>query len=99
MVDSPSSSWGKRGVTKYPPVPHHHHHHLTVPRPTPGDKKETTQLSPVKKRVKEGTPPTGKVLIPYIISVINIKYSKWPPKKISRKTISSVSINISELQR
>lgn len=40
---------------------HHHHHHLTVPshRSQQDAKKEPTQLSPVKKRVKEGTPPTG----------------------------------------
>ena len=40
---------------------HHHHHHLTVPnhRSQQDAKKEPTQLSPVKKRVKEGTPPSG----------------------------------------
>lgn len=74
LVDSPGS-WSKRGVSKNhlaPPLPHHHHlHHLTVPRPTPVDKKETTQLSPVKKRVKEGTPPSG---ISIIIS--NFKFIK-----------------------
>ncbi|XP_059483910.1 homeodomain-interacting protein kinase 2 isoform X2 [Neocloeon triangulifer] len=50
---------------------HHHHHqpshhghhilsnnHLTVPISHRQDKKEATQLSPVKKRVKEGTPPS-----------------------------------------
>ncbi|XP_054261032.1 homeodomain-interacting protein kinase 2 isoform X2 [Macrosteles quadrilineatus] len=36
---------------------HLHTTHLAVPRSH--DKKETTQLSPVKKRVKEGTPPTA----------------------------------------
>ncbi|PSN29452.1 hypothetical protein C0J52_24770 [Blattella germanica] len=42
---------------------HHHHHHLTVPshRSQQDAKKEPTQLSPVKKRVKEGTPPTDSV--------------------------------------
>ncbi|XP_065206382.1 homeodomain-interacting protein kinase 2 isoform X3 [Planococcus citri] len=71
LVESPSTirstAWEKRssGVSKSsqhlaPPssIPHHHHHHyhhhLTVPRNS--DKKDT-QLSPVKKRVKEGTPP------------------------------------------
>uniref|UniRef100_A0A1B6C3J0 non-specific serine/threonine protein kinase n=1 Tax=Clastoptera arizonana TaxID=38151 RepID=A0A1B6C3J0_9HEMI len=62
FVDSPGT-WGKRGMSKshlVPPVTHHHHlHHLTVPRPNPIDKKENTQLSPVKKRVKEGTPPSA----------------------------------------
>ncbi|KAL1110272.1 hypothetical protein AAG570_008349, partial [Ranatra chinensis] len=55
VVESPNMGWGKRGVTKHlvPPV----HHHLTVPRQT-HDKKEQTHLSPVKKRVKEGTPPS-----------------------------------------
>nr|CAD7581475.1 unnamed protein product [Timema californicum] len=49
-----------------PPVPqptthhhHHHHHHLAVPSDRGQDKKEPTQLSPVKKRVKESTPPSG----------------------------------------
>lgn len=40
---------------------HHQHqtnHHLTVPRHH-DTKKDNTQLSPVKKRVKEGTPPSG----------------------------------------
>ncbi|XP_021942951.1 homeodomain-interacting protein kinase 2 isoform X4 [Zootermopsis nevadensis] len=42
---------------------HHHHHHLTVPshRSQQDAKKEPTQLSPVKKRVKEGTPPSDSV--------------------------------------
>lgn len=53
--------------------PHHHqssHHghyitnnHLAVPISHRQDKKETTQLSPVKKRVKEGTPPSGKIFV------------------------------------
>ncbi|KAF5284534.1 hypothetical protein FQA39_LY17007 [Lamprigera yunnana] len=38
---------------------HHGHHHLMVPtHRSQHDKKEQTQLSPVKKRVKESTPPT-----------------------------------------
>jgi hypothetical protein len=57
-----------------PPQAHHHHHHhhhttsssshLTVPGSSGGhrqDKKEATQLSPVKKRVKESTPPSGQL--------------------------------------
>ncbi|ENN71369.1 hypothetical protein YQE_11942, partial [Dendroctonus ponderosae] len=41
-------------------VPPHNHHHLMVPshHRSQHDKKEQTQLSPVKKRVKEGTPPS-----------------------------------------
>jgi homeodomain interacting protein kinase len=62
---------------------HHHHHqsshhghyissnnHLAVPISHRQDKKETTQLSPVKKRVKEGTPPSGKVLVSFL-------YQSW----------------------
>lgn len=73
LVESPSTirnaAWDKRsnGVSKSsqhlaapPSIPHHHHyhhhHHLTVPRSN--DKKDA-QLSPLKKRVKEGTPPIG----------------------------------------
>lgn len=50
VYDSPA--WDKH-------KPHLHATHLTVPR---HEKKEPTQLSPVKKRVKEGTPPTGRHL-------------------------------------
>ncbi len=78
LVESPSavrsSGWDKRpsDVSKSsqhlaPPsssIPHHHHyhhhHHLGVPR---GSDKKDTQLSPLKKRVKEGTPPVGMKLI------------------------------------
>jgi len=48
-----------------------HHSHsqlLTVPGSTHSrhdGKKEQTQLSPVKKRVKESTPPSGKSLPPH----------------------------------
>ncbi|XP_066998883.2 homeodomain-interacting protein kinase 2 [Anabrus simplex] len=74
-VVNTSGSWAsKRGVSKNshhssqhtlaPPQPqqvshhhHHHHHHLSVQH----SKKEPTQLSPVKKRVKEGTPPSETV--------------------------------------
>ncbi|XP_014249376.1 homeodomain-interacting protein kinase 2 isoform X2 [Cimex lectularius] len=53
VVESPNMEWGKRNVTKHlaPPVPHHH---ISLPR---HDKKDPLHLSPVKKRVKEGTPP------------------------------------------
>ncbi|XP_043283897.1 homeodomain-interacting protein kinase 2 isoform X3 [Venturia canescens] len=56
LVEHPSQSWGKRSVTK------HHQHHLTVPQQSQHrheHKKETQQLSPVKKRVKESTPPSS----------------------------------------
>ncbi|XP_030745549.1 homeodomain-interacting protein kinase 2-like isoform X3 [Sitophilus oryzae] len=45
------------------PAPHHSHHHLMVPthHRSQHDKKEQTQLSPVKKRVKEGTPPSEQL--------------------------------------
>ncbi|XP_011868190.1 PREDICTED: homeodomain-interacting protein kinase 2 isoform X2 [Vollenhovia emeryi] len=54
LVEHPSQSWGKRTITK------HHQHHVTVPQQTQHrheHKKETQQLSPVKKRVKESSPP------------------------------------------
>ncbi|XP_063983186.1 homeodomain-interacting protein kinase 2 isoform X3 [Diachasmimorpha longicaudata] len=56
LVEHPPQSWGKRSVTK------HHQHHLTVPQQSQhrhDHKKETQQLSPVKKRVKESTPPSS----------------------------------------
>ncbi|XP_017788453.1 PREDICTED: homeodomain-interacting protein kinase 2 isoform X8 [Habropoda laboriosa] len=56
LVEHPSQSWGKRSVTK------HHQHHVTVPQQSQHrheHKKETQQLSPVKKRVKESTPPSN----------------------------------------
>ncbi|XP_011167186.1 homeodomain-interacting protein kinase 2 isoform X4 [Solenopsis invicta] len=56
LVEHPPQSWGKRTVTK------HHQHHVTVPQQTQHryeHKKETQQLSPVKKRVKESTPPSS----------------------------------------
>lgn len=47
---------------------HHHHHHLTVQH---APKKEPTQLSPVKKRVKEGTPPSGvnNLVVMYVVII------------------------------
>lgn len=56
LVEHPSQNWGKRSVTK------HHQHHLAVPQQSQHrheHKKETQQLSPVKKRVKESTPPSN----------------------------------------
>ncbi|EFN80327.1 Homeodomain-interacting protein kinase 2 [Harpegnathos saltator] len=58
LVEHPSQSWGKRTVTK------HHQHHVTVPsvqqpQHRHDHKKDTQQLSPVKKRVKESTPPSS----------------------------------------
>ncbi|XP_034944992.1 homeodomain-interacting protein kinase 2 isoform X9 [Chelonus insularis] len=56
LVEHPSQSWSKRSVAK------HHQHHLTVPQQSQHrheHKKETQQLSPVKKRVKESTPPSS----------------------------------------
>ncbi|XP_011344756.1 homeodomain-interacting protein kinase 2 isoform X2 [Ooceraea biroi] len=56
LVEHPSQSWGKRTVTK------HHQHHVAIPQQTQHrheHKKETQQLSPVKKRVKESTPPSS----------------------------------------
>ncbi|XP_074111336.1 homeodomain interacting protein kinase isoform X2 [Cotesia typhae] len=56
LIDHPSQTWNKRSVTK------HHQHHLTVPQQSQhrhDHKKEIQQLSPVKKRVKESTPPSS----------------------------------------
>ncbi|XP_073999472.1 homeodomain-interacting protein kinase 2-like isoform X2 [Rhodnius prolixus] len=64
VVDSPTIGWSgsKRNNAKHiaqtqaaPPV---QHHHIALPRQAQGsEKKDTIHLSPVKKRVKEGTPP------------------------------------------
>ncbi|XP_014216388.1 homeodomain-interacting protein kinase 2-like isoform X2 [Copidosoma floridanum] len=60
LVDhAPPQNWGKRSVSK------HHQHHLSVPQQSQHrsheHKKEQQQqqLSPVKKRVKENTPPSN----------------------------------------
>ncbi|XP_048517464.1 homeodomain-interacting protein kinase 2 isoform X2 [Dendroctonus ponderosae] len=60
-----AGSWGgskrsSRAHYSQQAVPPHNHHHLMVPphHRSQHDKKEQTQLSPVKKRVKEGTPPS-----------------------------------------
>lgn len=60
MILELHKKWIKFFLKKYnfsqQPPQSHSYHHLTVPgRHDP--KKEATQLSPVKKRVKEGTPP------------------------------------------
>ena len=87
LVESPSTirnaAWDKRsnGVPKSSqhlsaPAPHHHHyhhhHHLTVPRSN--DKKDA-QLSPLKKRVKEGTPPMGTYPVGSSYSMITLTLS------------------------
>ncbi|KAK4887738.1 hypothetical protein RN001_004009 [Aquatica leii] len=59
-----AAPWGSSKRTSknhhiQPSSSHHGHHHLMVPtHRSQHDKKEQTQLSPVKKRVKESTPPT-----------------------------------------
>lgn len=55
----PQSHHHHTNYQQAPPAHHHHHHHRQ-------DKKDsiintTNQLSPVKKRVKEGTPPQGLI--------------------------------------
>ncbi|KAJ8949716.1 hypothetical protein NQ318_013585 [Aromia moschata] len=66
IVEHTNSSWGKRSSKAHhaqPSTSHHNHHHLMVPthHRSQHDKKEQTQLSPVKKRVKEGTPPSEQI--------------------------------------
>nr|XP_023030165.1 homeodomain-interacting protein kinase 2-like isoform X3 [Leptinotarsa decemlineata] len=69
IVEHSSSSWGssKRSSKNHHGQQsnshHHNHHHLMVPthHRSQHDKKEQTQLSPVKKRVKEGTPPSEQI--------------------------------------
>ncbi|KAJ8963916.1 hypothetical protein NQ314_005244 [Rhamnusium bicolor] len=68
IVEHASSSWGtSKRSSKNHHIPqsnsHHNHHHLMVPshHRSQHDKKEQTQLSPVKKRVKEGTPPSEQI--------------------------------------
>lgn len=54
LVEHPSQSWSKRSVSK------HHQHHINMPQQSlhrHEHKNESQQLSPVKKRVKESTPP------------------------------------------
>ncbi|CAG9864718.1 unnamed protein product [Phyllotreta striolata] len=65
IVDHTGASWStsKRSSKNHhgqQTGSHHNHHHLMVPthHRSQHDKKEQTQLSPVKKRVKEGTPPS-----------------------------------------
>lgn len=66
IVEHTGSSWGKRSSKNHHVQQsngHHSHHHLMVPshHRSQHDKKEQTQLSPVKKRVKEGTPPSEQI--------------------------------------
>lgn len=71
MVDHTSGSWtssskrGSKASHHHASVQQssHHSHHLMVPsnhHRSQVDKKEQTQLSPVKKRVKESTPPSDQ---------------------------------------
>ncbi|KAK9870978.1 hypothetical protein WA026_009938 [Henosepilachna vigintioctopunctata] len=70
IVDHSNGSWNssKRSSKAHhvqQNAPHHHQHHLMVPsHHRTHDKKEQTQLSPVKKRVKESSPP-GEQMNPY----------------------------------
>lgn len=58
------------------PAHHHHHHHRQ-------EKKDTVintanQLSPVKKRVKEGSPPQGMILLIFLLFLTYIIiYSRY----------------------
>lgn len=68
IVEHTTNSWGssKRSSKTHhiqQSNSHHNHHHLMVPthHRSQHDKKEQTQLSPVKKRVKEGTPPSEQL--------------------------------------
>nr|XP_008192082.1 PREDICTED: homeodomain-interacting protein kinase 2 isoform X7 [Tribolium castaneum] len=68
IVDHSGSTWGtsKRSSKNHhmqQSNSHHSHHHLMVPthHRSQHDKKEQTQLSPVKKRVKESTPPSEQI--------------------------------------
>lgn len=70
-----SNNSGKSRSTKHMAPPQSHHHHSNYQQAPPAhhhhhlhrqDKKDTVinttnQLSPVKKRVKEGTPPQGLI--------------------------------------
>ncbi|GLV35353.1 Homeodomain interacting protein kinase [Carabus blaptoides fortunei] len=71
MVDHTSGSWttsskrGSKASHHHASIQQssHHSHHLMVPtnhHRSQVDKKEQTQLSPVKKRVKESTPPSDQ---------------------------------------
>ncbi|XP_046395394.1 homeodomain-interacting protein kinase 2 isoform X5 [Ischnura elegans] len=71
VVEHSSQSWSapKRPTKNHGAPPSvAHTNHLTVPHVTcaqvssRADKKEPTQLSPVKKRVKEGTPPSDSTI-------------------------------------
>lgn len=61
IVEHSGSTWtsSKRSSKNHHMSSGHHSHHLMVPshHRSQHDKKEQTQLSPVKKRVKESTPP------------------------------------------
>lgn len=71
IVDHSGATWGSSSKRNSKGSHHHssvqqsshHHHHLMVPshHRSQVDKKEQTQLSPVKKRVKESTPPSDQL--------------------------------------
>ncbi|GJQ65433.1 hipk [Trypoxylus dichotomus] len=67
IVDHTGASWtsSKRSSKNHhvQQSSSHHSHHLMVPthHRSQHDKKEQTQLSPVKKRVKESTPPSEQI--------------------------------------
>lgn len=63
-IAPPQSHHHHSNYQQAPPAHHHHHHHRQ-------DKKDsvintTNQLSPVKKRVKEGTPPQGLINLSFL---------------------------------
>lgn len=70
----PQSHHHHSNYQQAPPAHHHHHHHHRQ------DKKDsvintTNQLSPVKKRVKEGTPPQGLISHFNIFILCVLQYS------------------------
>lgn len=78
-------TWSKRGVNK------NHQHHLNLSQQSQyrnyEHKKEQQQLSPVKKRVKESTPPSNirnrQHTSPSIIDVSSL----WPVQSLSQSSI------------
>ncbi|XP_065343539.1 homeodomain-interacting protein kinase 2 isoform X2 [Cloeon dipterum] len=106
----------KRGNKSSSSQMHHHHHHqssshhghhilsnnhLTVPISHRPDKKEATQLSPVKKRVKEGTPPSdtcnysrARGSPPFAVSTLS-----WEPQTIPQQVVSTKQEHIGSSQQ
>jgi len=106
-----SNNSGKSRSTKHMAPPQSHHHHSNYQQAPPAhhhhhlhrqDKKDsvintTNQLSPVKKRVKEGTPPQGLIhysfkhfSILYVILHLLAEYDG----RINRGSLLSTSDNI-----